>query len=76
MDQERRGRDRCPTCQGPTKELAGGDIRCRNSLCSYNHRKEKCPRCSHQGPDVSSAKGDSYSYSCPECLNKWNKEAV
>ncbi len=72
--EERRARERCPVCQGPVKELEGGKLRCRKSICSYNHRNEVCPRCQHKGPEVTSSQTDSCIYSCPECLNKWTKK--
>ncbi len=71
---ERRTRSRCPICQGPTKEPVAGEEegRCRNSLCSFNHRHEKCPRCQHPGPDATQfdAQGQ-FHYFCTECHNKW-----
>ncbi|RZA10711.1 MAG: hypothetical protein EOP10_34310 [Proteobacteria bacterium] len=72
---DRRGQDRCPVCQGPTKQADNGSLRCRKSICAYNHRNEACPRCQHKGPEVSSAAADSYTYTCPECMNKWTKAA-
>ncbi len=76
MESERRASGRCPVCQGPTKRVEGtGKERCRNSLCSYNHQDEACPRCQHKGPDVAELKGAAYVYSCPECLNRWTKPA-
>lgn len=72
MTNERRSRDRCPTCQGPIKEVEGG-IRCRNSTCAYNHRLELCPRCKHPGPSVNMGKGDELEYTCTECTYKWRK---
>lgn len=68
---DRRSQERCPVCQGPMKELATGDWRCRKSICAYNHRTITCPRCQHKGPEVGSVKVDSYTYTCPECMNKW-----
>lgn len=70
---ERRARSRCPVCQGPTKDVNGED-RCRNSLCSYNHQKEKCPRCQHPGPEATKYESDGrFQYFCSECHNKWTK---
>lgn len=75
---ERRGRERCPVCQGPTKEVGGPEgasreLRCRNSICAYNHRRQVCPRCGHKGAEVTRFEDDLYSYKCGECLNTWKQ---
>jgi len=70
---ERRDRSRCPICQGPMKE---GEERCRNSLCSFNHRNVNCPRCQHPGPEASRFDGEGqFHYFCSECHNKWISKA-
>jgi hypothetical protein len=71
---ERRARSRCPICQGPTRDV-NGEERCRNSLCSYNHQKEQCPRCQHPGPEATKFDNTGFHYFCSECHNKWTKAA-
>jgi hypothetical protein len=77
-----RARARCPICSGPTFTAAPTDTaagkgreRCRNSLCVYNHRDAKCPRCSCQ--DLRSAwfAAGVYHYSCGRCQNSWQTPA-
>ncbi len=70
---ERRGRDRCPVCQGPTRAGEGGEVRCRNSICSYNHRTQACPRCKQVGAEVSRFEEDIYYYVCRECQYTWKQ---
>lgn len=74
---ERRGRERCPVCQGPTRTVENGkgglDLRCRNSICAYNHRRQACPRCRHVGAEVTLFEDDTYSFNCPECQNTWKQ---
>ena len=67
---ERRGRDRCEICQGPTKTVEGILV-CRNSLCPFNHKDIECPRCSSLGPDALGYEGEKIRYKCGDCLNTW-----
>ncbi|NRA64393.1 MAG: hypothetical protein HRU19_07915 [Pseudobacteriovorax sp.] len=70
---ERRSRERCPVCQGPTK-MVDGKLICRNSLCSFNHQSVECPRCKAVGSaEATSFDDGKFSYSCGECLNKWQE---
>jgi|GEM_PF-1812233 len=74
-DSEKRKVQRCPICDGPlyAVESKGGTLRCRNSLCVYNHRNAKCPRCGVN--DIKSAwfAGGEYFYSCKRCLASWSE---
>lgn len=75
MTSERRSRQRCPVCQGPTKTEADGSERCRNSMCAFNHQNEVCPRCKHKGPEILKFENAVYQYECPECMNRWSRAA-
>ena len=68
--EERRSNSRCEVCGGPTK-LQGGNVRCRNSMCFFNHREIICPSCHQQGPEVIGRTETGFSYTCKECLNTW-----
>lgn len=69
---DRRGADRCPVCQGPTRTLEGGELRCRNSLCAFNHRTVSCPRCKHVGPQVFRSENNILQLDCKECQHRWS----
>ena len=67
---DRRSQERCEVCHGPTK-LVDNKVICRNSLCAFNHREVKCPRCGVKGVDATGYDGDKTSYSCGNCLHVW-----
>ena len=71
---ERRNRERCSICQGPTvvsNDTFSG-LRCRNSLCAFNHQHIKCSRCSHAGPEATEFDtAGRFHYYCRECQHKW-----
>lgn len=69
--EERRGRERCSVCQGPTKDDGQG-LRCRNSLCPYNHKDQACTRCGQADFVVSLVQG-LLQYKCNDCLHVWQK---
>jgi hypothetical protein len=72
--EDRRQSARCPVCSGPVKALENGEQKCRNSLCSFNHKQTSCPRCSSQDIDVLGTvadNSDTYEYSCRDCQNRW-----
>lgn len=71
---DRRSRERCEVCQGPTK-LVDGKVVCRNSLCSFNFRQMVCPRCGHVGAECLDYRDLQYKLSCSECLNSWSVQA-
>ena len=72
---DRRGADRCPECQGPTK-TADGELRCRNSLCRFNHEKIACPRCAAVGTaDAQGYQEGVFSYKCRDCMKQWTASA-
>ena len=70
---ERRTLDRCPICQGPTKEdpKAENGMRCRSSVCAYNHQHIKCPRCQQKDFSSISYAGENFNYVCADCQMKW-----
>ena len=70
--EERRSISRCDVCSGPTKYV-GEILKCRNSMCAFNHKDVKCPRCESKGPEVQDFKDDKFAYSCKECLNQWSQ---
>lgn len=67
--EERRSRDRCPVCQGPTKDSKTNDsgIECRNTLCSFNYQEVKCPRCGKKMIDPIDHKNGKVHCSCKNC---------
>lgn len=68
---ERRSAERCPVCQGPTK-MVDGELRCRNSLCSFNHEHVVCPRCGSVGSaEAQGYEDEKFSYKCRDCLKQW-----
>lgn len=72
---ERRGADRCPVCQGPTRSLESGELRCRNSVCAHNHKNLSCPRCKTKEPQVLRFEQNIFQYECKECQNRWSLAA-
>ena len=69
---ERRQNERCPVCQGPTKQETDGEIRCRKSICSYNFRNIICPRCGAKGPEAHYDAKQALHFTCQDCQNRWS----
>ncbi len=67
---ERRTQERCPVCQGPTKPV-DSELRCRNSLCSFNFRDVLCPRCQASGPEARYDVDGKLKFTCSDCQNTW-----
>lgn len=71
--EERRKGGRCPTCQGPmTTNEINGKLRCRNSHCAFNHKDVSCPRCGASEIEVAGRSAGRYSYTCSNCLHRFN----
>jgi hypothetical protein len=69
---DRRSSQRCPVCQGPFKaDPAGGEGKCRNSVCNYNHRHAMCPRCGENELESVRFEGGVFHYTCNSCKAKW-----
>jgi hypothetical protein len=69
---DRRTNIRCEVCNGPTRVDESGVVKCRNSLCAFNHLHVKCPRCGANSLEhVEMKPNNHYEYVCKECKNKW-----
>lgn len=69
---DRRREKRCPECQGAMVLSEESNYRCRNSLCRFNHKEVKCPRCSEKKITDVDYRDGVYQYTCGECMNRWN----
>ena len=70
---DRRSKERCPHCQGPTKYVEDSLV-CRNSLCSFNHRFRECSRCGQKAAEALSYSQGEFELRCSDCLNKWKEK--
>jgi len=57
------------------REAEHGTLRCRNSLCIQNHQGAVCPRCTKKDLESVRRDGETYVYTCAECLATWKSEA-
>lgn len=70
--EERRQGGRCPTCQGPMRtDVESGQERCRNSLCPFNHRGVKCPRCGAEDIEATGRSLERFDYTCQDCQHRF-----